>query len=553
MGSSASVNAETIIAEEASSTGTLPFPKDGVKLSFASEFIEMCGGKEKFVGLTTNDVCTKFIKPPTEKFKSSYCEFLRAQNHPAVDTATVFISHAWKYQFLDVLDAIKDHFKGSDDVVIWFDMFSNNQHKAVDLNFDWWCNTFKSAIQQFGHTVMVIAPWSDPITLTRAWCLFEIYCTIDTKSKFDIALSDSEREEFFKDMQDNGTEAIEKMLGAIDAEQSDCFHPEDKARIFEVVRKTVGFKGINSLIFSALRQFLLRKAEERYDKEESAKLKIQYGLILGKLYTAEGKLINAGPILSSTFHCSKAFFGEEHPTTFAAETNLAIYYQTVDNCSLAEQLLQSCLDKKIKVFGEDSPVTLSAMDDLACIYGDLKHYEKAEKLFNRCLELRTAKHGTNHPDTLATMCNLTGLYFNMGEYDKGEKIGTQSVEISTTLLGEDHPDTLIAMNNLATIHDAKKAYDEAERLYKLVKNQRLTSLGSSHPLYLDSLFNLGVHYHSRGVLGKSKKYLKLCVEGRLDVFGPTNEETIDALNYLKNVENAHFAMTSKTEEVEEDN
>jgi len=81
---------------------------------------------------------------------------LESQHHPAVGIATVFISHAWKYLFLDVMCALEYHFRDQPDIIIWFDLFSNNQHKAVDLDFDWWCNTFKSAIQQFGHTVMVL-------------------------------------------------------------------------------------------------------------------------------------------------------------------------------------------------------------------------------------------------------------------------------------------------------------------------------------------------------------------------------------------------------------
>jgi len=75
--------------------------------------------------------------------------------------------------------------------VIWFDLFSNNQHKAIDLDFDYWSTTFQSAIQSFGHTVMVFAPWDDPIPLTRAWCLWELYCTVQTSSRFDIAMTTS--------------------------------------------------------------------------------------------------------------------------------------------------------------------------------------------------------------------------------------------------------------------------------------------------------------------------------------------------------------------------
>jgi len=92
----------------------------------------------------------------TASSQSSFVELLETLGNPSVGMATVFISHAWKYEFSYVYGALLYHFREEmDSVIIWFDMFSNNQHKAVEVDFDWWSNTFQSAIQQFGRTVMV--------------------------------------------------------------------------------------------------------------------------------------------------------------------------------------------------------------------------------------------------------------------------------------------------------------------------------------------------------------------------------------------------------------
>ena len=168
----------------------LPFPKNGVTLSYICEFFEACGGRANLEGLTTTEVNEKHVKLMTAPFQSSFCDMLTRQQQPAVGVATVFISHAWKYVFLEVIDALLHHFIDKPSTIIWFDLFSNNQHKAVDLDFYWWSTTFKSAIEQFGHTVMVFAPWNDPIPLTRGWCLFELYCTVTTRSRFEVAMSD---------------------------------------------------------------------------------------------------------------------------------------------------------------------------------------------------------------------------------------------------------------------------------------------------------------------------------------------------------------------------
>ena len=43
----------------------LPFPKNGVTLSYIGEFFEACGGRAKLEGLTTTEVNEKHVKPVT--------------------------------------------------------------------------------------------------------------------------------------------------------------------------------------------------------------------------------------------------------------------------------------------------------------------------------------------------------------------------------------------------------------------------------------------------------------------------------------------------------
>ena len=190
MGAGASVNnlPEISPLKQKIKSDSLLFSTKGVKLSYINEFYDLiCGGKKHIKDLTTTEINDIYQKKITDQHKISFCDYLSYLEHPAVGEATVFISHAWKYKFVDVIEALQFHFKDQPDVIIWFDLFSNNQHIAVDLDFAWWCGTFKSAIQKFGYTVMVLSPWSNPIPLTRAWCIWELYCTFISKSTFGIA------------------------------------------------------------------------------------------------------------------------------------------------------------------------------------------------------------------------------------------------------------------------------------------------------------------------------------------------------------------------------
>jgi len=51
----------------------------------------------------------------------------------------------------------------------------------------------EGAIVDIGRTVLVLSPWNDPIPLTRAWCLYEMFSTLSAPDvRFDIVLPDSE-------------------------------------------------------------------------------------------------------------------------------------------------------------------------------------------------------------------------------------------------------------------------------------------------------------------------------------------------------------------------
>jgi len=97
--------------------------KHGIKLSFIDSFINACGGRSKLVGLSTDDVNERHVKPMTRKMKVSYCEFLKKEYFDSVGEAQVFISHAWRCDFLNVIDTLQHHFRDNPDIIIWFDLF----------------------------------------------------------------------------------------------------------------------------------------------------------------------------------------------------------------------------------------------------------------------------------------------------------------------------------------------------------------------------------------------------------------------------------------------
>jgi hypothetical protein len=56
------------------------------------------------------------------------------------------VSHAWQYQFLDLVGALEAFFADKPGAILWMDLISASQHTTFDRPPEWWQHTFISAI-----------------------------------------------------------------------------------------------------------------------------------------------------------------------------------------------------------------------------------------------------------------------------------------------------------------------------------------------------------------------------------------------------------------------
>ena len=71
-----------------------------------------------------------------------------------------------------------------------------NQHRSGELPSEWWSGAFTAAIAAIKHTLLVLQPWNEPVPLSRSWCLWEIYSSIDSACPLTVIMSPKEREAF---------------------------------------------------------------------------------------------------------------------------------------------------------------------------------------------------------------------------------------------------------------------------------------------------------------------------------------------------------------------
>ena len=144
--------------------------------------------------LTTTAISEQFVKAENRRmgapYINKYIGMKDKDGKPYVATATVFVSHAWQYQFHEVVvTAMRQHADEYANTYFWFDLFTNNQHDVADKSFEWFCTAFQDMIRSIGSTLLILSPWHDPVLLRRVWCLLEVYNALETSAKLHIQVS----------------------------------------------------------------------------------------------------------------------------------------------------------------------------------------------------------------------------------------------------------------------------------------------------------------------------------------------------------------------------
>ncbi len=230
----------------------------------------------RFPHATTEDVCQLYIVPKTLEGRCSFLDLLLAADpvdhpslprhlgaQPSVDAtlgkasppsqngaslvspssvvgpvvgpATVFVSHAWKCVFSEVVEALvgfnkQQQARGRGRQRFWFDTVCNNQHGTQQRGFDWWCRVFRESTRSIGTVVFVMTPWDDPVPLQRAWCLFEMFSSIVVQADMHVVIPAAQHDAFEQAVGSNFV-AIMDVLVRLDVQRVTASNMEDQHQI----------------------------------------------------------------------------------------------------------------------------------------------------------------------------------------------------------------------------------------------------------------------------------------------------------------------------------
>jgi hypothetical protein len=142
------------------------------------------------------------------------------------------------------------------------DVLVSSQHRTTTLPQSWWSSAFATAIRDVGHTVLVLQPWHAPVPLTRSWCLWEIFSTLDAKARLEVVMPPAQAEALRVAL-DTQFDAISAALSQIDTRRAEAEKREDKNMVdAAVAASNRGFYGVNVIILWSLRMWLLKETRE---------------------------------------------------------------------------------------------------------------------------------------------------------------------------------------------------------------------------------------------------------------------------------------------------
>eukprot|EP00457_Paulinella_chromatophora_P000060 gb/GEZN01000060.1/.p1 GENE.gb/GEZN01000060.1/~~gb/GEZN01000060.1/.p1 ORF type:complete len:2782 (+),score=362.50 gb/GEZN01000060.1/:1218-8348(+) len=268
--------------------------RKGVSWDFLNDFL-VTHPEVQAQNMSTDQVVTKIIIPLTSASKLSYAGFKMTQRFakmypeqapradeppeqvfaricaplaadPAspdgVKRATHFVSHTWKRPFMALIEGLRVHQAQVEstegivpsDCVYWIDIFVIQQHGDADLG------AFEVVIADCKKTVLMVDPWNNPTPLTRAWCLYEIFQTMQKQGQLIVGLNSSNRASLLQSYRSSAKDAelqVEQAIDQIDAEKADAFKSEDKAMIFGLIQTAGGFTMFNKHVKKRLTQTLI--------------------------------------------------------------------------------------------------------------------------------------------------------------------------------------------------------------------------------------------------------------------------------------------------------
>ena len=338
---------------------------------------------KNFSDATTGDVCAKIIIPATSKTQSTYMNaFLGLtddNDRNWLGTATVFVSHPWLGQFSDLVEVIEQHSVADPNAYFWIDIFVNKQNNVPEATKQI-LTTVKDNIKAIGTVLLVLSPWNDPLSIGRAWCMWEIFSALSQNTcKLVMRMPKSQAAELTSGIMQDPT-ALLQSISDLTVEAAQATKLSERKLVLAAIAEHGGPDYINPRVKERLRdwhgQTLKEVSQSAYRNGQTKK----DALVLSQFGFALEDLGLVGDAL------------------LYKERSLEIYIDTV---------------------GNNHPNTATAYNNIGSAYESIENYDKAVEYFEKAYKIFESALGPDHPNTM--QCKQNYEFAKEGNADAGSE------------------------------------------------------------------------------------------------------------------------------------
>ena len=350
-----------------------------------------------------------------------------------------------------------------------------DEHATQTLPQEWWSTTFKDAIREIGRTAIMLSPWDQPVTLTRAWCLWEIYCTLEVGAVFTTCFGGGERRKF-EGVVSTQWQAVDKVFSRVDVANAEAGSPDDLTMIMNAIDMAGGPMCLNTLVMKHMQSWVLKMANWTINKATTPTggifpSSMAPALNVGTLFHSRNDFNSAMRLYQQTCDVASTVVVPgtwDRPARWAsiARNRMAqIHFFKGENAK-ARECFEEILKTKIALLGADHPEVLKEESGLAMVFGNDKRQAEARELYEHVLK-GYASLGPLYEKSLDTArLNFGNLLINMKDFDAARKKFELVVESRQRRLGPNHLDTLQARSSygkvLFHLHECAHARRELE-------------------------------------------------------------------------------------------
>lgn len=478
--------------------------------------------------MSTATVCQNICAAETKEKKVAYIDLFDDRvdegGAPFVGKANVFVSHAWRYDALDVIDSILEaaptilerrQADGIDELYFWFDTCVVCQHEDGEQRSQaWWADQFKDTIADIGYTLLILMPWDNPIPMTRAWCLWEMMATLASGIELHCQMPAPQRKAFIDSMIEHpgAVEAALNVLETVDARNATAWMPSDQKMIFAAIERNLGFSHLNRAIKDQMREWLVATAQaeetdmtatfelaaeghipfESLDpghEEALARLQFNLGCLLNKL----GKHADAREVLLRCLTVAEMDWTtvEKHHDLAAVNLTLGLNSAGQGNYKAAIEYYTRALKihQQFNDLSEPRTSVVVLLLNFGVAAKSLKQLDQALKYFKQCTMLIEKIQATQNSN------NAAGAAVAVAAAIDDSRLSEKSLDLLRA-------DVYV---NIGVVQNAQNRLAEAGESYKAAKAAYVDGIGTKNLQYARVEIYLG---------NLSKKHAVNCLKSR---------------------------------------